>query len=189
MTKFPLSPLKPAMRLTGDVNECMADKFWDGLQDILKNNGKDPVFLCLTTAGGEADIGRCIAQDIRYWLKEAKNDVYFLGKTNVYSAGVTIMSAFPKEKRFLSPDCVLLIHERKISKDLKLEGPLDRIEDIANDIISQVKNSTQLEEEGFSALAEGSTLTTKDILARAKREWYVTAQEARKLGLIEGIVG
>lgn len=188
MTMFPLSPLKPAIRLTGDVDEDMVKVFWDGLQDVLKNGSTEPVFLCLTTAGGEADIGRRIAQDICYWLQEAKNDIFFLGKTCVYSAGATIMSAFPREKRFLS-DCVLLIHERKMSKDLKLDGPLERIENIATDILAQVKNSMRLEEEGFAALATGSKMTKEEILNRAKREWYLTAQEALKHGLIEGIVG
>ena len=48
----------------------------------------------------------------------------FLGKTLVASAGVTVMAAFPKDKRWLTRDAALLIHGRRIVKDLHL---VDRI--------------------------------------------------------------
>jgi ATP-dependent protease ClpP protease subunit len=56
--------------------------------------------------------------------QEHGRDVWFLGKTLVASAGVTVMAAFPKAKRWLTRDSALLIHGRRMVKDLHLEGPL-----------------------------------------------------------------
>lgn len=43
--------------------------------------------------------------------------------------------------------------------------------------------------DGFSKLVEGTPLTVDDILKKVMdKDWYLTAQEARELGLIAGVV-
>lgn len=66
----------------------------------------------MSTSGEDADIGRRLALEIRLLQQHGKGEVYFLGKSLVYSAGVTFMAAFPAAHRFLASDCALLIHER-----------------------------------------------------------------------------
>jgi hypothetical protein len=48
----------------------------------------------------------------------------FLGKAAIYSAGVTFMSFFARHNRYLTRGTRLMIHERKLSKKLVIDGPL-----------------------------------------------------------------
>ncbi len=115
--------------------------------------------------------------------------VYFLGKTFVFSAGITIMSAFPRSQRFVTGDCELLIHERKMKKDLHLEGALRGCMSAVNDVLAEIESGQRLEREGFAQLAEGSTLSATDIGNKVyNKDWYLTAQEALDLGLVQGVV-
>lgn len=42
--------------------------------------------------------------------------------------------------------------------------------------------------EGFTELAEGSTLSAEEVSKRAADNWYVTASEALEHGLVAGLV-
>jgi hypothetical protein len=50
--------------------------------------------------------------------------MWFLGKTLVASAAVTFMAAFPRDRRWLTRDTTLLIHGRRMMRNVHLEGPL-----------------------------------------------------------------
>jgi hypothetical protein len=55
------------------------------------------VVLELTTEGGDADGARRMALEIRLCREWHNRDTYFVGKTVVMSAGITIMAAFPRQ--------------------------------------------------------------------------------------------
>lgn len=146
-----------------------------------------PVIFELSTSGGDADIGRRIAQEIRQWRNE-KADLYFLGKSFVYSAGVTIMGAFERPHRFLSADCELLIHERKLKKTLRLDGALRACAAVVKNALAEIHSGERLECEGFKELVEGSSITVEDLQAEVlDRDWYLPAARAQQLGLVAGI--
>jgi hypothetical protein len=44
--------------------------------------------------------------------------------TEIYSAGTTFMSFFARDNRYLTRGTRLMIHERKLSKTLQIDGPL-----------------------------------------------------------------
>ena len=85
----------------------MIASFLDKLQPVLEVNGS--ILVELFTDGGDAEIGRRLAQEVRLLREQHNRDIWFLGKTLVASAGITIMSAFPKEKRWRTRDAALLI--------------------------------------------------------------------------------
>lgn len=146
-----------------------------------------PVLFELSTSGGDADFGRRIAQEIRQWRGE-KADLYFLGKSFVYSAGVTIMGAFERPRRFLSTDCELLIHERKLKKTLRLDGALRASAAVIKNTLAEIQSGERLERESFKELVEGSSLSLEDLQAKVlDRDWYLPAAQAHQLGLVAGI--
>jgi ATP-dependent protease ClpP protease subunit len=178
---------RPHIRLSGPVNDAMLQKFLEQLDEALGNGG--PIVLELTTSGGEADVGRRIAEDIRIQTGHGGVEMLFLGKTAIFSAGVTIMSAFPRERRFLSKDGYLLIHERRMQKDLHLNGALRSVEGVIRDLLAEVNSGQQLERDGFEDLVRGSTLGIDDLYRHVLREnWYLSAAEALKLKLVAGIL-
>ena len=70
----------------------------------------------LLTTGGDAGVGRRIAQQIRLWREPERRKLLFLGKTVGNPAGISIVSGFPKNHRTRTPDCALTVHERKLKK-------------------------------------------------------------------------
>jgi ATP-dependent protease ClpP protease subunit len=186
MTDPTLPHLAADIRLFGEVTEAMLSEFFRQQAEVQPGKA---VVIELSTPGGNADIGRRIADEVRLWRDKEQRDIYFFGKTYVYSAGITIMSAFARQRRFLSQDCELLIHERKLKKAVHLDGALRGCLTLVNDVLAQIESGQRLERDGFSQLITGSTLSLADLEAKVyNREWYVPAAEARALGLVQGLV-
>jgi ATP-dependent protease ClpP protease subunit len=180
-----LPSLSPDIRLFGKVDEPMLSEFFRQQAEV--SSGK-PLVIELSTSGGNADIGRRIAQEVRLW-QNSGIEVFFLGKTYVFSAGITIMSAFPLSHRFLTADCELLIHERKMKKDLHLEGALRGCLSAVNDVLAEIESGQRLEREGFAQLVAGTRLSAKDIEDKVyNKDWYMSAKEALDIGLVAGLV-
>lgn len=98
------------------------------------------------------------------------------------------MAAFPKEYRFLTDDAILLIHERRVEKEIKINGPMRNNIETIEEKLAEFKNAQLVEKRDYRALAKGSKLSAEDVIERAMTNWYVTAEEALDLGFIQGIV-
>lgn len=181
-----LPSLAPDIRLFGKVSDDMLGEFFR--QQAAVEPGR-PVVLELSTSGGDADVGRRIAQEIRLWQMQAGCELFFLGKTYVYSAGITIMSGFLKSHRFLTADCELLIHERKLKKDIHLDGALRGCLSAVNDLLAQIESGQRLEKQGFEELVKGSSLSAQALIDKVyTKDWYLSADEALAHGLVQGLV-
>ena len=186
MTKRTLPSLAPDLRLFGAVDQHMLAEFFRQQTEI---KAQKPVVLELSTSGGDADIGRRIAEELRLMQQEDGREVFFFGKTYVFSAGITIMSSIPRSHRFMTRDCELLIHERKMKKELHLVGALRGCRSAVQDVLAEIDSGQRLEREGFAQLVRGSRLTVEDVEKKVlNKDWYVTAEEAVEIGLIAGIV-
>lgn len=178
--------LVPHIRLFGHVDGGMLSEFFRQQQQAPRDA---PVVFELSTLGGDPDIGRRMAQEIRLWREHRQVDVYFLGKTFVYSAGVTIMSAFPVNRRFITEDTVLLVHERKITKTVELKGALRACRALVEDVLAQLESGQRVEDRDFVRLVQGSRMTHAELRDRVlTRDWYVPAAEALELGLVANII-
>ena len=175
------------IRLFGNVNDVMLADFLGQLDRARQRPG--PLLIELTTTGGDADVGRRIALEMRLLAENRGEPVYFLGKTVIYSAGVTVMSAFPAARRFLSADAVLLIHERRMEKTVHFSGALRASLALAHDLLAEIENGQMLERQGFEDLIRGSQLTMDEVMRRVQTaNWYVPADEALRLGLVAGLI-
>ena len=96
----------------------MVASFFDQLFPVLEVEGS--ILMELFT-DGDAEIGRRLAEEVRLLRKQTRSRRLVLGKTLVASAGVTAMAAYPKDKGWLTLDAALLIHGRRMVKDLDLE--------------------------------------------------------------------
>ena len=186
MTEITLPSLAPDIRLFGKVSETMLSEFF---RQQAETQPSRAVVLELSTSGGDADVGRRIAQEIRLWREKEGCELFFLGKTYVYSAGITIMSGFPKSHRFLTQDCELLIHERKLKKELHLDGALRGCLSVVNDLLAQIESGQRLEKQGFEELVKGSSLSAQALIDKVyAKDWYLTGSEALELGLVQGLI-
>jgi ATP-dependent Clp protease protease subunit len=182
-----LPTLHPQIRLSGKVDDRMLGSFLDQLAPL--RDGTDPIVVEVTTTGGDAEIGRRLALEVRLLRERGGRDVWFFGKSTVYSAGVTLMAAFPVERRVVSADVSLLVHERRLDKELKLSGPLRAEIAIVKDLLAQLEHGQALERDGFEDLVRGSRLDHDALMQRVlNANWYLRAPEALELGLVGEVV-
>lgn len=177
---------EPNIRIFGPIDNATVWDVLNKLEEIRKTDA--PVVLELTTQGGDADAALRIALEIRLCRRWHGRQTHFIGKTNVMSAGITIMSAFPRECRALTDDTELLIHERRMTKTINLEGPMGSNIQILREQLALVEAAERVERRGFEDLADGSTLSADEIFRRAKENFYLTAHEAYDLGLVASVI-
>ena len=182
--KAGLPSLHPDIRVLGSIDEGLLHRFLDQADKL---EGDGPVVLEISTAGGEADTARRLAQEIR--MLAASREVFVLGKSYVYSAGITILAAVPPSHRYLTRDTVLLVHERRIERSVQFNGGLRAAMAIAHDLLAELEIGYDLERRGFERFVEGSQLAADELLKRVmEKDWYMLAEEALSLRLVAGLV-
>jgi len=176
---------EPDIRLFGDVNEGMLSEFFRQQSEA---RAEGPIVLELSSSGGDAETARRIAEELRLW-QDAGRDVFFLGKTYLFSAGVTVMPSIPPKRRFLTRDCELLIHERKMTRQIILDGSLRACRAKINDVLAEIESGQRLQDEGFAKLVEGSDLSVEEVVNQVlEKDWYLAAQQAKEYGLVAGVI-
>ena len=189
--EVPMTPLapsdfrSPAILLSGSVDYEMYEKF---RQQLDKATG-ELVMVELSTLGGDPEVARMMGEDIRYASEHSPDRRFaFLGKAAIYSAGTTFMSFFARPNRYLTRGTRLMIHERKLSKTLHIEGPLTTCVATVQATLNEIEASIKIQNEGFQSLIVGSSVAMDDLLRRAPFNWYIEAEEAMSLGLIEAVL-
>jgi ATP-dependent protease ClpP protease subunit len=176
----------PAVILSGVVDYEMYTKFRSQF-DAASNN--ELVVIELSTLGGDPEVARMMGEDVRFASEmEPTRRFVFLGKAAIYSAGTTFMSFFARKNRYLARGTRLMIHERKLAKKLVIDGPLTTCVAVVKATLNEIECSIAIQNEGFENLVLGSTVTLEEVLRRAPSNWYLGAQEAKDLGLIEAIL-
>ncbi|WP_249144844.1 hypothetical protein [Bradyrhizobium lablabi] len=112
----------PAISLSGVVDYSMYTSFrlqFDSASD------QELVVIELSTLGGDPEVARMMGEDVRFASEmEPHRRFVFLGKAVIYSAGVTFMSFLARPNRYVTRGTRLMIHQRKLSKSLVIDGPL-----------------------------------------------------------------
>jgi hypothetical protein len=148
-----------------------------------------PYTIDMTTLGGDPEMARRMMVDIDAARARLKNRRFvFIGKTVVYSAGVTFMAAFPAQDRYLNADSTLLIHCRQLDQTIEFDGPIRASIPKMEAMIHQLETGVALEEDNFRRLIEGSDVSMDELLEKALYNWYVPAIEARERGLIADVI-
>ena len=182
----------PNIRLMGGVDEAMVTNLLGQLDSVRREasrtDGKNVVAVELTTAGGDADYTNRIAEEIRLARQYYRVEPIFIGKAFVYSAGITIMGAFAREKRYLTRNTVLLIHERRLKKDVQFSGPIKANLQIAREIVAELENGERIENQNFAQLIEGTDVSMEEIVERAHNGWYCSAEEALSRRLVADLL-
>jgi ATP-dependent protease ClpP protease subunit len=180
----------PAILLSGPVDYDMYRDFRAKLEPALAETGEGGrIHVELSTLGGDPEVARMMGEDIRFHsdLVPGRRMV-FLGKAAIYSAGTTFMSFFATENRYLTRGTRLMIHERKLSKKLRIEGPLTTCIASVKATLHEIESSIAIQNEGFENLIRGSRVTMNEVLEKAPSNWYIEANEAVALGLVSAII-
>jgi ATP-dependent protease ClpP protease subunit len=172
--------------LLGELTEDRAADFLSQLAELPRNAAT--LVVAVTTNGGDAELARRVMLEIDVIRQRLGRRLVFVGKTQVHSAGVTIMSAFPKRDRYLSRDTTLLIHSRQLEKSVELAGPIVLSMPRIRALLAEMELGLSLEEQSFERLIEGSDIGMDELRRRAPENWYLTAEEAHRRGLVEALL-
>ena len=172
--------------LFGELTEDRARDLVDQLRSLDADG--ETALVEITTIGGDAALARRLVLELGLARGRLNRRLVFIGKTYVQSAGVTLMSAFPKADRYLSSDCELLIHCRQLEQSLEISGPMRSSLSRVRALLSEMENGLKLERENFERLIEGSDISTEELLGKALCNWYLTAEEACRRGLVADVL-
>src|SRR6202034_158076 len=176
----------PAIFLSGPVDYDMYKSFRSQLD---RSNKEGLVVTELSTLGGDPEVARMMGEDIRFHSENSENSRFvFLGKAAIYSAGTTFMSFFAVDNRYLTRGTRLMIHERKLDKQLHINGPLTTCVATVTATLHEIEASIAIQNEGFENLIRGTKVTMNEVLSRAPGNWYIEANEAKSLGLVAEVL-
>lgn len=176
----------PTILLSGPVDYAMYERF---RQQLAAAPEDGLIITELSTLGGDPEVARMMGEDIRFHSEmEPRRRFVFLGKAAIYSAGTTFMSFFARENRFLTRGTRLMIHERLLTKTLQIAGPLTTCIATVQATLHEIEASIAIQNEGFANLVRGSSVTLEEVLEKAPANWYVEANEAHALGLIQAVL-
>lgn len=176
----------PTVSLHGTIDDDMLAVWLDALAKA--RTGSGALVLELATTGGDAEVGRRMAEDVRLFREQTGRRALFLGRTTVYSAGITVMAGFPRADRWLSKDTVLMIHGRKLQKCMNIDGPLRSERARVEALLAEIDEGIRIEREGFERLTEGSDVALDELEKQTVGDWYLTAEEALDRGLVAGLI-
>lgn len=175
-----------ALSVSGVVDYEMYTKFRTQFDSASEQS---IVVIELSTLGGDPEVARMMGEDVRFASEmEPTRRFVSLGKAAIYSAGTTFMSFFARQNRYLARGTRLMIHERKLSKKLVIDGPLTTCVAVVKATLNEIECSIAIQNEGFQNLVLGSSVTLDEVLQRAPSNWYLEAQEAKNLGLVEAVL-
>jgi ATP-dependent Clp protease, protease subunit len=183
---LPPALLSPHVRIVGVVDYPLVRDFLRQLDELPTDVPE--IAIAVTTPGGDADLARRLGQGVNEARERLSARLLFLGVSQVHSAGVNFMAAFPREDRYLTRDAILLIHGRRLERTIELSGPVRGTLAHLRSLTSQVELGIELEEEGFEQLIRGSDIEFEEIVHHSRFNWYLRAEEALKRGLVAGLV-
>jgi len=158
--------------LSGEIRKELAEKTIRQLV-LMEALGDDPVRIFIDSPGGDADAGYAIFDMIRF----IRPPVFTIGMGLVASAAAIIQLAAPKDRRLGLPNSHYLIHQ-----------PLSGIRGVATDIEIHARELDKLREKINQLIAGETGNPVEQVEKDTDRDYWMSAQEAVKYGLINRVV-
>lgn len=156
----------------------------------LEQNQDSTVVFKVTTFGESShEVARMIGEEIRFAEERAPRTRWvFLGTTTICPAGVTLMSFFPRPRRYLMRGTRLSIQGHTLRDATIAGGSLPTCRENTVKLLRKIERLAHIEEMCFKNLIERSEVTLDEIRERAANNWLLDAEEAKDRGLIEFVL-
>ena len=132
---------------------------------------RTPIRIFIDTPGGHTQVMRSLIGAI----KMSKTPVYTIVYCSAMSAGSYILAA--GHKRFAFPNSIILVH----SGNHGYQGAVEQVE-------SAKKFYDKLDKRDNDAFLANTSVTARDLKHKGAVDWYMTAEEALKHGIIDRII-
>lgn len=159
--------------LAGPINDTVANLVVAQLLFLEHQDSNKDIKLYINSPGGSVSAGLAIMDTMNH----VKSDVSTICIGVAASMGAVLLSAGAKGKRLALPNAEILIHQVMGGA----EGQASDIEITARQII-------KMKERLNKVLAKNTGQKLERVEKDADRDFYMTAEEAKKYGLIDNVV-
>lgn len=173
--------------LAGPIDEMMIQVFDRTLKDIHANPTiDDRAIVLLTTYGGASGYAAAMYERLR--LAQRSFDLTIVGVGLVYSHGATLLTALPKDKRFLTAGTRVHLHELQKEHRLELTGPQSARRILLEQELQTIEEEAVTLDWTVRALAYGTGRDVEEVRATVRGGRWFSAQEAVDWGLAGALV-
>ncbi len=158
--------------LAGPIDDDVANLVIAQLLFLQFEDSKKDILLYINSPGGSVSAGLAIIDTMMH----VKPDVQTVCVGMAASMGAVLLSAGAKGKRFALPNAQVMIHQ-----------PSGGMEGQASDIEITAKQILKLRENLNKILAKNTGKALSQIEKDVDRDFYMSAEEAKKYGIIDKI--
>lgn len=159
--------------LGGPIDDHVANIVIAQLLFLEAESPDKDIHLYINSPGGVVTAGLAIYDTMQY----IKPSVSTICVGSAASMGAVLLTAGAKGKRYALPHSRVMIHQ-----------PLGGVQGQATEIEIHAREILRMREELNGILAKHSGRTLDDIKADTERDYFLTAEEAKKYGLIDEIL-
>lgn len=159
--------------LGGPIDDDTANIIIAQLLFLQFENNKKDIQLYINSPGGSVSAALAILDTMNH----VKNDVSTVCVGLAASAAALLLSSGKKGKRFSLPNSEIMIHQ-----------PLGGAQGQASDIEITARQILKLKDKLNKIMAENTGKTLAQIEKDADRDYYMSADEAKKYGIIDKVI-
>lgn len=159
--------------LGSDVNEATANIIVAQLLFLQSEDAKKDIFFYINSPGGSVYDALAIYDTMQY----VTNDIQTVGIGVQASAAAILLSSGTKGKRFLLPHSTVMIHQPS-------SGTRGKVTDQEIDLKESLRVKRLIEE----IMASNTGQTPEKIHIDMERDFWMTAGDAKKYGLIDEVI-
>lgn len=158
--------------LGGPISDDVANLVIAQLLFLTAEDAKKDIYLYVNSPGGSVSAGLAILDTMNY----VKPDIATVTVGIAASAAAVILSAGKKGKRFALPNSEVMIHQ-----------VMGGVEGQATDIAIAAKHILRTKENLNKILSKNTGKSLEQVEKDAERDYWMTAEEAKKYGIIDEI--
>jgi ATP-dependent Clp protease protease subunit len=159
--------------LGGPIDDHVANLVIAQLLYLDHTDSKKDIYLYINSPGGSVTAGLAIIDTMGF----IKADVSTICVGIAASMGALLLSSGARGKRFALPNSEVMIHQ-----------VMGGAEGQASDIAINAKHILRTKDTLNKILAKNTGQTVAQVEKDSDRDYYMTAEEAKKYGIIDGIV-
>jgi ATP-dependent Clp protease, protease subunit len=156
-----------------DVNEASANIVVAQLLFLQAEDAKKDIFFYINSPGGSVYDAFAIYDTMQY----VSNDIQTVGIGLQASAAAFLLSSGTKGKRFVLPNSSVMIHQPS-------SGTRGKVTDMEIDL----KEGLRLKQKLVEIMAASSGQKIEKIKEDMERDYWMTAHEAQKYGLVDKVI-
>ena len=157
----------------GEIEPNMANSIVAQLLFLESENPNADISMYINSPGGDVSAGWAIMDTMQY----IKSPVSTIGMGLVASMGSVLLAAGERGKRFVLPNTQVMIHQ-------PMAGAQGQITDMEIQLGQFQKNKKTL----VKQMAEFSGRKEKEVFDAMERDNWMTPEEAKQFGLIDGVL-